>query len=144
MSEPYFIGQLAGLAGVRTDTIRFYEKKGLLPEPTRSASGYRVYNEAGLKQLRFIKKAQSLGFTLDEIKRVLGLWGEGKETCRCVIAIAEATLADTDEKLREIKAFRDALNANLTRWKAVANQGANVGAEFCALIESVGEREKPD
>jgi len=138
------IGDLANLAGVKADTIRFYEKRGLLPKPGRAASGYRAYDEHSLKQLRFIKQAQSLGFSLDEIRRILNLRGSGGETCRCVINIAEATLAETETRLAELQTFRDALRAHLRRWKRTINPTACTAAEFCNLIESVGvETPKP-
>ena len=104
MSErPLLIGQLAKLAGVKPDTVRFYERSGLLPKPARTASEYRLYDEATVNQLRFIKKAQSLGFSLDEVRRILCLRGQGSRTCRSVIAIAEATLEETEIKLRELQ-----------------------------------------
>jgi DNA-binding transcriptional MerR regulator len=138
------IGDLAKLAGVKTDTIRYYEKRGLLPKANRAASGYRSYDERSLKQLRFIKQAQSLGFSLDEIRRILNLRGSGGETCRCVINIAEATLAETETRLAELQAFRDSLRAHLRRWKRTVNPTACTAAEFCNLIESVGaESPKP-
>jgi DNA-binding transcriptional MerR regulator len=84
------IGHLAKLAGVKADTIRFYERIGLLPKPERKESGYRVYDQAALKRVRFIKQAQSLGFSLDEVQRILNLRGSGRTTCQCVIAMAEA------------------------------------------------------
>ena len=82
VTETLLIGELARQAGVKADTVRFYEKQGLLSKPTRTAAGYRVYDEAALKQLRFIKQAQSLGFSLQEVHRILNLRGEGKTTCR--------------------------------------------------------------
>jgi MerR family mercuric resistance operon transcriptional regulator len=134
--KPLLIGRLAKLAGVKPDTIRFYERSGLLPKPSLTASGYRVYNDSALNQLRFIRKAQSLGFTLDEIRRIMSLRGQGKETCRCVIAIAEATLSETETKLNELREFRDKLITNLTRWKR--KRRGPMAAEFCALIEAAG------
>jgi MerR family copper efflux transcriptional regulator len=131
--KPLLIGRLAKLAGVRPDTIRFYERSGLLPKPLRTASGYRVYNDAALNQVCFIRKAQSLGFSLDEIRRIMSLRGHGKETCRCVITMAEATLAETETKLKELHQFQDTLTANLTRWKR--KRRGPIAAEFCALIE---------
>ena len=130
--KPLLIGRLAKLSRVKPDTIRFYERSGLLPKPSRRASGYRIYNDAALSQVRFIRKAQSLGFSLDEIRRIMTLRGQGKETCRCVIAMAEATLAETEIKLNELRKFKDTLATNLTRWKRT-RCGA-IAAEFCALI----------
>jgi DNA-binding transcriptional MerR regulator len=132
--KPLLIGRLAKLSGVKPDTIRFYERSGLLPKPSRTASGYRIYNDAVLNQVRFIRKAQSLGFSLDEIKRIMSLRGQGKETCRCVISMAEATLIETETKLEELRKFKDTLATNLTRWKG--KRRGPIAAEFCALIEA--------
>ncbi len=129
------IGQLARAAGVKADTVRFYERAGLLAKPERTFAGYRVYEAATLSQLRFIKKAQSLGFTLEEIKRILRLRGHGRETCECVIRIAEASLSEVETKLRELQVFRDGLAGNLARWRRTSGKGARLAAEFCALIE---------
>ena len=134
--KPLLIGRLAKFSGVKPDTIRFYERSGLLPKPSRTASGYRLYDDAALKQVRFIRKAQSLGFSLDEIRRIMSLRGPGKETCRCVISMAEATLAETETKLEELRKFKDTLATNLTLWKR--KRRGPIAAEFCALIESAG------
>lgn len=133
-----FIGRLAKLAGVKPDTVRYYERVGLLPKAERKASGYRIYDQASVKQLQFIKQAQSLGFSLDEIKRILSLRGQGAATCRCVMAIAEATLSDTGEKLLELQAFHDRLNRAVAQWKRSAAGRRNCRAEFCDLIENTG------
>ena len=130
------IGRLAKLAGVKPDTIRFYERTGLLPKPERQENGYRVYAGTALKRVRFIKKAQSLGFTLDSIQRILALRGRGREACRCVVSIAESTLAETEEKLREMQKFASALSENLARWRNMEGKGAPMADEFCGLIES--------
>ena len=134
--KPLLIGRLASLSGVKPDTVRFYERDGLLPKPPRLASGYRIYDQAALKQLRFIHKTQSLGFSLDEIRRIMSLRGQGKETCRCVITMAEATLAETETKLKELRQFKDTLATNLTRWKRTRR--GPIAAELCSLIEATG------
>ena len=133
-SDKLLIGRLAKLSGITPDTVRFYERSGLLPKPRRTGSGYRVYDDTALSQIRFIRKAQSLGFSLDEIRRIMKLRGQGKETCRCVIAMAEATLAETQTKLKELQNFRDKLTGNLSRWKR--KRRGPIAAEFCRLIES--------
>jgi DNA-binding transcriptional MerR regulator len=129
------IGQLARLAGVKPDTVRFYERAGLLEQPERTFSGYRLYDRAAVQRLRFIKKAQAFGFTLEEIKRILRLRGRGRETCACVVHLAEASLGEVEARLRELSAYRDALARNLARWRRAPGQGAQSAAEFCALIE---------
>ena len=93
-----------------------------------------MYDNAALCQVVFIRKAQCLGFSLDEIRRILNLRGQGRQTCRCVIAMAEATLAETDKKLNELRVFRARVSRNLNRWKHQIR--GPIAAEFCALIES--------
>jgi DNA-binding transcriptional MerR regulator len=132
------IGQLARLAGVKPDSVRFYERNRLLPKPARNANGYRAYGETTLAQLRFIKKAQSLGCSLDEVRRILDLRGQGSTACRSVLAIAEATLTETDIKLRDLQKFRDSLAASVTRWRKLPAR-RKCAAECCDLIESSGE-----
>ncbi len=134
MKKPLLIGQVADAAGVKADTVRFYERVGLLAKPERAASGYRVYTDAAVKRVQFIRKAQALGFSLDEIRRILTLRREGGEPCQRVIAMAEATLSETETKLRELSAFRDALARNLKRW--TRSRRGKSGAEFCKLIEA--------
>lgn len=139
-NKPLLIGELAKLAGVKSDTVRFYERTGLLPRPTRSASGYRVYDHAAARQLQFVKKAQTLGFSLDEIRRILSLRGGGKKTCARVLAIAEATLAETERRLAELQSFRDDLKRTVTTWRKPRKQACI--SEFCALIESASAASK--
>lgn len=133
--KPLLIGQLAASAGIKPDSVRFYERSGLLPKPQRSAAGYRVYDAAAVSRLRFIKRAQSLGFSLDEVRRILSLQGQGKATCKSVLAIAAATLHETEVKLRELQKFRDFLAENVKRWEELPAR-RKCTAEFCALIES--------
>lgn len=130
------VGQLAKAAGVKPDSIRFYERSGLLPKAERLASGYRVYDEAALRRLRFIKKAQALGFSLDEIRRILRLRSQGQPACDCIMRMAEATLSETEQKVRELQKFSEGLGQNLRQWRKLTKQGKNCAAEFCALIES--------
>jgi DNA-binding transcriptional MerR regulator len=138
--KPLLIGQLAASAGVKADSVRFYERNGLLPKPTRTASGYRMYDRRAVDQLRFIKKAQSLGFSLDEVRRILRLKDHETTKCRSVLAMAEATLSETVVKLAELQRFHDALAANVRRWRKLpANR--KCGAQFCDLIEHSGENQ---
>jgi DNA-binding transcriptional MerR regulator len=102
--------------------------------------GYRIYDQAAVKRLRFIKQAQTLGFRSMKFGEFLSLRGRGKETRRCVIAMTETTLAEIEGKLKELQKFRDALKAILVRWRQSSDQGGQIVAEFCALIESTQER----
>lgn len=134
-SSSLLVGELARESGVTPDTVRFYERASLLAAPARTAAGYRVYDSAALDRIRFIKRAQKLGFTLDQIRQILSLRGNRPATCQCVLRMAEASLVDVEAKLRDLQAFRDALIKNLGQWRRLTSR-KNRAAEFCALIEN--------
>jgi DNA-binding transcriptional MerR regulator len=100
------IGDVASAAGVSRDTIRYYERLRLLPRPGRTRSGYRLYSQSDIEQVRFIKQAQSLGLSLDEIKQLLPGRGAGLEECRRVRDLLKAKLEELDSRLSELRAFR--------------------------------------
>ena len=104
------IGQVARRAGVGVETVRFYEREGLLEEPPRRASGYRQYDEQVVKRLRFIKRAQHLGFSLKEITELLMLRVDGQTSCEEVKWHAEAKIAEVERKLVELQRMRLALH----------------------------------
>jgi len=103
------IGRLAKLAEVNIETIRYYERRGLLPEPSRTDAGYRLYGEESVARLRFIKQAQALGFTLEEIGELLALRVDAATSCGEVRHRAERKVADVAEKLRSLQAIQRAL-----------------------------------
>ena len=94
------IGTVAKRAGVPIDTIRYYEREGLLPEPLRRASGYRSYNETAIRQLRFIRRAKDLGFTLEEIRDLLALSSDRRGGVKAVRKRTEQRLASIDARSR--------------------------------------------
>ncbi|WP_457634334.1 heavy metal-responsive transcriptional regulator, partial [Oceanithermus desulfurans] len=93
------IGELARAAGVSVDTLRFYERRGLLAPAARSEGGYRLYDEAALARLAFIQRAKALGFTLAEIGGVLGVMEGGQPPCAHVRALLEEKLADLERQM---------------------------------------------
>lgn len=103
------IGQLAERAGVGVETVRFYERKGLLEEPDRRASGYRQYDESVASRLRFIRRAKGLGFTLKEIKDLLELRLDPSTTCADVKSRADAKIADIDSRIQTLQRMKRAL-----------------------------------
>src|SRR5438128_11515508 len=103
------IGEVAERGGVNLQTIRYYEREGLLPQPPRLPSGYRVYAEPTARRVRFIKRAQELGFTLAEIRELLSLRVDHERDRTEVRAIAQAKVADIEEKIRTLTAMRAAL-----------------------------------
>lgn len=105
------IGDVAERGGVNLQTIRYYEREGLLPEPPRLASGYRVFPESAVRQVRFIKRAQELGFSLAEIRELLSFQGNSNAGAQHVRERAKKKVADIEEKIRTLEAMKEALNA---------------------------------
>ena len=103
------IGQVARRAGVGIETVRFYERQGLIEEPERRASGYRQYGEETVGRLRFIRRAKELGFTLKEIKELLALRVDPSTTCADVKSRAEAKIEDVQERIQSLQRIKRAL-----------------------------------
>lgn len=128
------IGELAKRADVSITAIRFYERKGLLPEPKRRESGYRAYTLQDVHRLRFIQQAKTLCFSLDEIREILQMRGRGKSPCVDVTLMAGQHLADLETRIRELEQFRAELSRALALWKASPEEKPSPDA-FCILIE---------
>jgi DNA-binding transcriptional MerR regulator len=107
---------LARLAGVSVDTLRHYEMKGLLAAPPRSANGYREYPAEALDRVRLVRRAVALGFTLDELARILAVRDRGGAPCRNVRALAQSKLAAIESRLDALASARDLMHAVLARW----------------------------
>jgi MerR family copper efflux transcriptional regulator len=135
------IGELAKLSGVTVQTVRFYERSKLLPEPQRKESGYRVYSEPDLKRLLFVRQAKSLGFSLEEIRDILRMRDRGRCPCGEVIGIAERHLQSVEQQITQLSKFRDGLNQELNHWKKSGKQTISVDA-ICVLIERTLESVK--
>jgi Cu(I)-responsive transcriptional regulator len=103
------IGEVARAAGVGIDAVRFYEREGLLPEPARRPSGYRDYSPEAVLDLRFIKRAKELGFSLKEISELLAIDRKPSATAGDVKKIAEEKLADLEDKIRSRQRMKRAL-----------------------------------
>lgn len=101
--------EVAEQAGVNVQTLRYYERRGLLPEPERLTSGYRAYNDDAVRIVRFVRRAQQLGFSLEEIDTLLDLSAGGPGDCDAARALAADKVAQLDEKLATITAMRDSL-----------------------------------
>lgn len=96
-------GALAKEAGVNVETIRYYENIGLMPEPSRTGNGYRVYDETDLKRLSFIRRCRELGFSLDAVRGLLGLVDGGDYTCAEVRDLSIVRLGDVRQKIRDLR-----------------------------------------
>ncbi len=137
------VGELAGRAGVGVQTLHYYERFGLLPKPDRSASNYRLYRTDALRRVQFIKKAQSLGFTLDEIKEILDLREQGRAPCRCVADVGKKHLQELDARIATLQAFRRSLAAVVPKWEKETSRQRKCAGEFCDLIECLPAKSNP-
>ena len=135
------IGELAQQAGVTVQTVRFYERRRLLPEPARSDSGYRSYGPEELKRLQFIRQAKRLGFSLHEIREIIRSRDRGGCPCTNVISMAERHLADVSEQIDKLESFRNELARALKSWKRAGKQTLSAGA-ICTLIERTMQSNK--
>ncbi len=131
------IGDLATRAGLSAATIRYYESVGLLAPAPRSATGYRHYGEAAVEELRFVKKAQSLGFSLDEIGEILSLSRAGKTPCSHVLDLARQHLAAVDERIRQLARLRDTLASEVAKWDGVKEPTCG---GLCQIITGSGNQ----
>jgi len=109
------IGDLARATGTRVETIRFYEAEGLIPAPARSTANYRLYEQAHLDRLSFIRRSRDLGFTLDQVRTLLRLADDRNAPCAEVDAITAENIAAIDRKLADLGALRDQLIRRLDR-----------------------------
>lgn len=134
--RPLTIGQVARQAGMGVETVRFYERQGLIAAPARTASGYRHYEEQIVFRLRFIRRAKELGFTLKEIKELLALKLDPSATCADVRRQAETKIADIDAKISSLKKMRDALE-KLSR--ACDGDG---DTNECPILDALDSEEK--
>ena len=103
------IGELAGRTGTTTKTIRYYESINLIPEPARTPAGYRVYDDAAVERLRFIREAQSSGLALTEILSILELKDAGATSCEHTRALLHQHLTDLDAQIEALQQARDEL-----------------------------------
>jgi len=125
------IGEVSKRSGIGIEALRFYERSGLLGRPARTQSGYRVYDEGALERLDFIKRAQVLGFSLDEIKRIIADKQAGRSPCAEVREIVRERLQELDERMKEMRRYRKELGAALADW----DETGALDGHVCGLIE---------
>lgn len=129
MNENLTIGRLASEAGVSVETIRYYQRRGLLKEPAKPMGGHRRYSFAEARRVRFIKRAQQLGFTLDEVTSLLAL--EDGRSCWETRALAEQKLAVIEQRLDDLSRMQGVLRA------LVAQCGEGISQRACPIITTL-------
>ena len=128
-------GKLADLAGVSRDTLRHYERKGVLPRALRGQNGYRQYPPDALQRVQLIRRALSVGFTLDELARVLKVRDAGGAPCEEVRKLAAQKLLNVQDQLRELTRLRDDLQETIKEWDTRLARRA--GGKRANLLESL-------
>lgn len=135
MAKFFRIGALAKASGVTVETLRFYEKQGLLPEPQRSDAGYRLYPEGSLNQVAFILRAKAVGFSLKDIAGLLDIEvNRDRETCQTVKDFAQEKLVEIEAKIQELEQMRSAL-------KQISDAccGGNLPASHCTILTALAD-----
>jgi len=128
-------GTVAKMAGVGVQTLHYYERVGLLQKPKRSAANYRLYSPEAIRRVRFIKKAQAVGLTLEETKQILDLKDRGRAPCRKVAELGEKHLQEIDARLTQLRGYRRALAQAVSTWRGENATERECAGEFCDLIE---------
>lgn len=130
--EIFLIGEISKQTDCHIETIRYYEKIGLLPNPPRSTGGHRLYNTQHLKRLNFICRSRKLGFSIEEIRNLLELVDQNDFTCQEVYDITQKHLDDIHEKIRRLKKLKNTL-------KMMAEQCQGGTHPVCPIIETLSE-----
>lgn len=130
-AKPLTIGRLADEVGINLETVRFYERQGLLPKPPRSPSGYRMFPVEAARRLKFIKRAQELGFSLNEIRELLALRTSSRTTSAEIRKCAEAKIINIEGKIKSLDSMRKSLHK-------LAKSCAGCGPlSDCPILESL-------
>lgn len=141
MNKAIFIGKVAQAGGVSVQTVRYYERMSLLPPSQRTPSRYRAYGPETLDRLRFIKRAQALGFSLEEVREILRLRYEGRSPCKCVRQLLERKLEQLEREMAELARFRHELRATLKGSQKLPRL-PHSASPICPIIESAQYRQK--
>ena len=128
------IGEVAERTGVSIDTVRYYERRNLLPRAARTRGGFRVFGPEAVERILFIKQAQGLGFSLDEIERLLTGGGRGAAECRGVRDLLRVKLTELDERMKAMGKFRETLANHLAACEGELKRHGE-GAECPVIVE---------
>ena len=127
------IGELAKLTGCQSETVRFYEQKGLLPPPLRSQANYRMYDASHAERLHFIRRCRSLGMSLNEVETLLGYQDQPERSCSGVDALVDHQLSEIDRQILELSRLRTELSSLRARCDSTRPAGQ------CAILRELTE-----
>jgi len=136
MAKQFTISQVAKAADLPTTTVRYYERIGLVQPEDRSAGNYRLYSEESLRKLKFIRAAQAIGFTLDDVKALLSTPSNSAASCREVQSLIEDRLAEVDQRLKDLRHVQRVLKSSLEKCKETEK------ADCCHVVETLRETAK--
>lgn len=139
MTDEILSGELARLCGVSPDTIRHYERVGVLPSAVRGSNGYRLFPRESVGRVMLIRRALAIGFSLEELARILRQRDSGAPPCRNVRAMAGGKLADLDRRIAEMMAMREELARILEEWDARLSTTRD--GEAAHLLHSLSKKE---
>jgi DNA-binding transcriptional MerR regulator len=133
MNTGLTIGQLGKATNTKVETVRYYERIGLLAAPGRTTGNYRTYDVDALARLSFVRRARDLGFSIDQVRELLDLAGQGQRDCGSVDVLANEHLAEIDRKLADLNALRRELGALIT-----SCQGGTISE--CRILDALAPR----
>jgi DNA-binding transcriptional MerR regulator len=140
-AAPMRSGVLARLTGVSTDTLRFYERRGLLPKPPRESSGYRRYPPAAIARVRLIRRALDAGFTIDDLARILKQRDAGGAPCREVLDIATKRLGELEARIADLRDLHQRLRAVIGGW--ARQLAATPAGQRARLLDALAAHDLP-
>ena len=138
MNRAVKIGEAAKDTGLSVDAIRFYEKEGLLKRPTRTEGGFRLFSQREIYALKFVRKAQQLGFSLQEVRELLFLQGDGIESCEHVRELLEQKVASVRGKMEELRRLRGSLERALHQCERVLGKTGPTHKGECPVLKELG------
>lgn len=136
------IGVLSKRTGLSVDTIRFYERQRLLQLPRRSDGGFRLFREEDIAALQFIKSAQELGFSLDEVRELLQLRDDAAKACPKMERLLRAKLTSVDNKIAALRGIESELRSALRKCTGVLNNSRGLRAQTCPVLDEISGKQR--
>ena len=131
-------GELAKRLGISPDTLRHYERRGMIPLPQRTPCGYRIYSDAAVQRIQLVRRAVAVGFGLDELARIFAVRDAGGVPCHQVRALADEKLADIDLRIRELKQLQKTLRRLTADWDVRLKRSNGARASLLELLPASG------